>query len=403
MRSVPHYRAPTTWLHWGKYLFPLGLGGARGERTAPPQEQVAIAQLARDYPESVLLSTCGAAECLPEFAYDCHESGRRESRRLPARFVPPAFVAQLQGGMSFGRHCAVIGPAGKAVRETGYNLNGQVRLKRQPISQLRLQHWRHRWAGDVTSRPWLPRKQRIDGRVAVLNTRCSHNFYHWLTDVLPRLVPLRQLGLEAKFYLVESLAPFQQGVLAALGIRQEQLIQPHCRLLLEAEELLVPSLPTPACLREFSRMLASALEIDGPVRSPRRIFISRRQSGKRALANEAELEKLLESQRIETHYMEDYPLAKQARLVRESEVIVAVHGAGLANLMFARPQTSVIEIIPAGRYNDTCFPKKSCIFGLRHQVVFAEPVGRRQKMRVLVDDVAAALRNTEFLAARRAA
>ena len=74
----------------------------------------------------------------------------------------------------------MIGPAGKAVRETGFNLDGEVLAARSPISRLRLQYWRKRWEGDVTSRPWLPPKQRIDGRVAVLNTRFSHNFYHWM-------------------------------------------------------------------------------------------------------------------------------------------------------------------------------------------------------------------------------
>ena len=62
--------------------------------------------------------------------------------------------------------------------------------------------------------------------------------------------------------------------------------------------------------------------------------------------------------------MEDYPLAKQARLIHEAEIVVATHGAGLANLVFARPGTRVIEIVPAGRFNYACYPKRTRFFGL---------------------------------------
>jgi capsular polysaccharide biosynthesis protein len=127
------------------------------------------------------------------------------------------------------------------------------------------------------------------------------------------------------------------------------------------------------------------------VRLTRRIFISRRKTGTRTLRNEAELEKMLHSYYFETHFMEQYPLAKQARLIRESEIIVATHGAGLANLVFARPGTQVIEIVPAQRYNATCYPSKSRIFGLHHQLIFAERLRRNQILRVSLGDVEAAL------------
>ena len=227
--------------------------------------------------------------------------------------------------------------------------------------------------------------------VAVLNTRFSHNFYHWLIDILPRLVPLRRVGVQPDFYLIDCLTPFQKTVLATFGIDSSRLIQPHCRLLLEAEQLLVPSLPTPDCLREFGSLLLAALRLrrTGDY-GPSGIFISRRKSKTRKLANENELEQLLHSHGFETHCLEDYSLAKQARLLHEAEMIVATHGAGLANLLFARPGTQVIEICPTGRFNATIYPEKSRIFGLEHQIVFTQRARHRQILQVLAD-VASAL------------
>jgi hypothetical protein len=400
MTNPGGYHSPRKWWRFNKYLLPVGYTTGRWRRTKAPRRQVKIAQLAAEHPREVSLQTWGKAEVLAEFEYECHSAGNRELRVLAKKFVPPAFVAHLNDGQSFGRHCCVIGPARKAVRETGFNLDSTVLIERQPISRLRLQYWRKRWEGDVTSRPWLPPKQHVSGRVAVLNTRFSHNFYHWMIDILPRLAPLRRLGAEADYYLIDCLSPFQQSVLAALGIASQQLIQPHCRLLLEADELIVPSLPTPACIRELGQMLADGLGVVG--RESRRIYISRRRTGTRTIQNEDELERLLESHGFETHYMETYSLAKQGQLIADAEIVVAPHGAGLANLLFARPRTHVIEIVPSGRYNATCYPEKSRIFGLQHQLIFSER-NQRHGMNVVLRDIEAALTRTERAVYRAAA
>ena len=395
MHSTASYRPPRRWLRLGNYLLPSGINTAGLRRAHPPRQQVPVAQLAADHPESVVLHVAGKAEALGEFEFECHASGRRERRKLPASLVAPAYVAEIRDGMSYGRHCCAIGPEGKAVRETGFHLDGNVQAAKVPINPLGLRYWRRRWEGDVTSRLWLPPLQRIDGSVALLNARLSHNYYHWLIDILPRLMALRYAGVAADYYLVDCLSPFQQRVLADLGIAPRQLIQPHCRLLLQAERLLVPSMPTPACLRAFGTTILAGLGSEEPVARERRIFISRRQTGTRTLANEAELEALLERHGFETHSMEQYPLGKQARLIHESQTIVATHGAGLANLAFAKPGTQVVEIVPEGRFNATCYPKLSRVFGLRHQLIFAQRARYKQILNVSLDDVAAALSQAE--------
>ncbi|HEX3599367.1 MAG TPA: glycosyltransferase family 61 protein [Lacipirellulaceae bacterium] len=395
------FPSPKHWFRLGKYLLPLGVGHSSLRRSRSPREQVSVAQLAADHAATVSLATLGRAEALDEYEYDCYAFGKRESRVLRRKFVAPPFVAEIRNGLSFGRHCCVIGPAGKAVRETGYHLDGEVIEDEAPLSRLRMRYWRKRWEGDVTSRPWLPPKQRIDGSVAVLNTQHSHNFYHWLCDILPRLAPLNWIGAQPDFYLVDCLTAFQREVLASVGIATNRLIQPHCRLLLEADRLLVPSLPTPACLRHVGTILSGQRRAIG--RMGRRIYISRRNTGKRSFANEAEFEGLLESHGFEAHFLETYPLAKQAQLVSESSIIVAPHGAGLANLIFAQPGAQIIEIVQEGRYNAHLYPEKSRIFGLHHQQVIAKISGRKQVLTFSLDDFTAALVQAQRSSLRAAA
>ncbi len=403
MSSTTSYRPPRGWLRVGKYLLPLGAGVAGRLPSAAPCAQVPIAQLAREHPDCIQHQTVGSEETVGAFTYFGYSRGQREVLSLPSTTFQPAFVAQLAYGMSYGRKCCAVGPAGKAVRETGFFLDGEVQTSKIPISRFSLRYWRKRWSSDVTSRMWLPPKQRVEGRVAVLNARYSHNYFHWLIEILPRLMPMRRAGLAADYYLVDCLKPYQQSALAALGIERRQLIQPHCKLLLEADELIVPSFPSPTCLREFGRTMLAGLGSDAAVTAPRRIFISRRKTGTRTLANEQQLEYLLHSHGFETHSLEDYPLAKQARLIHEAEIVVATHGAGLANLVFARPGTRVIEIVPAGRFNYACYPKRTRLLGLHHQLVFAECPGRHQVLHVGLDDVAAALAEAESVVPQSAA
>jgi capsular polysaccharide biosynthesis protein len=401
--STTGYRPPRSWLRVGKYLLPVGVTSTAWLPSAAPRMQVPIAQLAQQHPDRVRYQSVGQPETVDQFAFACHAAGKREVRTLAQQSFPSPFVAQLKGAMSYGRQCCVIGPDHKAVRETGFYLDGDVQTSKIPVSRLSLRYWRKRWASDVSSRLILPARQRISGRVAVLNARYSHNYFHWLIEILPRLMSLRQAGITADFYLVDCLSPLQQTALAALGIGRHQLIQPHCKLLLEADELVLPSFPSPQCLRDFGRAMLAGLGVDAPVTSPRRIFISRRKTGTRTLDNEPQLEQLLQAHGFETHAMEDYSLAKQARLIHEAEIVVATHGAGLANLVFARPRTRVIEIVPAGRFNYACYPKRTRFFNLHHQLVFAECPGRRQVLHVALDDVAAALAETEATSPHTAA
>jgi hypothetical protein len=86
---------------------------------------------------------------------------------------------------------------------------------------------------------------------------------------------------------------------------------------------------------------------------PRRVFLPRRQT--RALENQAEIETFLAGLGFVTIYPEDLPVADQFRLFHEAEVIVAVHGAGLAPLLYLRPDRrlkQLIEIQPCGHMTD---------------------------------------------------
>lgn len=103
----------------------------------------------------------------------------------------------------------------------------------------------------------------------------------------------------------------------------------------------------------LARAMMTPLIAQGSPDQPRRIFVSRRKT--RALENEAEIEACLTSRGYETVYPEDLSVPDQLRLFRDAEDIVAIHGAGLAPMIYAQPGgrlRQLVEILPCGHMTD---------------------------------------------------
>ena len=381
----------------GKYLIPLEIELLRRGATPAPTRRMGIRELAAAHPETITFTDAKSSVSLGPYELATVLKGRLSVETLPGN-ESVGYLASIRDGISYGRHCAVMTSTGEAVIESGHFATiNDVAVRRGSWAHLSGRDARRRWAIDLTSRRRLPRIRRIEGRVATLNLQYSHNYYHWLIDLLPRLATLRELGGPVDYYLVDCHTEAKRRTLAMLGISERQMIQPHVAMTLQASELLLPAFPTPGCLHAFRDMLAEAAGNAPEVRSmatPRRLFISRRHAKTRQLENEAEVEALLRKRGFKTCFMEDHSLAQQARLINGAEAIVGVHGAGLANLIFARRGARVIELVHADRYNRLLFPQLSQTFSLRHWQVLASS-GRRRALSPSLTDLTIALDQAE--------
>lgn len=75
-----------------------------------------------------------------------------------------------------------------------------------------------------------------------------------------------------------------------------------------------------------------------------KLFISRRDSSQRRLLNELEVEAELVSRGFISVVLSDYSVVEQIRLFSQAKIVVAAHGAGLTNLVFAPRGAMVVEI-----------------------------------------------------------
>ncbi|HCR37102.1 MAG TPA: hypothetical protein DIU37_03025 [Opitutae bacterium] len=206
----------------------------------------------------------------------------------------------------------------------------------------------------------LPPAEPVKGNVVVLAQEGHRNYYHWLTEVLPKFALLEQSGAGYDFlYLPDRDLPFQRETLDMLGIDEKKIITGYKNTCIEADTLIVPSFASRSCvtppwIAQYIRkqLMKHKAEVkDGS----KKIFISRSKAPQRRITNEGEIQKWLENQDFKTVHLEALSVREQMAVFEHADLIVAPHGAGLANLLFANPGTQVIEIFQALEDDSYCY------------------------------------------------
>ena len=214
-------------------------------------------------------------------------------------------------------------------------------------------------------RHWLrgtpPRERVPEGRWVVdMRDHAPENFSHFLNDHLPLFFHLSEtagLDWDSAILLVRPDPPAHlQGLAALFGL---ELWPTHATVEGPGVAYELSSwVPLRAYRTNWAHgakpqaALARAMATDDrPL--PRKPFLSRR--GSRTLENAAEVEAVLTARGFETVYAEDYPIPVQMRLWREADAIVAIHGAGIAPMMYCteghRPDY-LVELMPVGLMSD---------------------------------------------------
>jgi len=104
----------------------------------------------------------------------------------------------------------------------------------------------------------------------------------------------------------------------------------------------------------------------------RRIFLTRR--GSRRFENQDMLEAVARSQGLEVVDTDSFSVAEQIAIFRSASLIVANHGAGLANLIFMPKGGRVVELFSSRWLND-CYFRLSSLVGLRYDCRVSDELG----------------------------
>ncbi|HEV7699651.1 MAG TPA: glycosyltransferase family 61 protein, partial [Pyrinomonadaceae bacterium] len=207
----------------------------------------------------------------------------------------------------------------------------------------------------------LRKTKVVEGPAVWVTDDWSTGYFHWISDVLPRLWICRDRLGSSTLLLPHAFSQmgFVQETLAQFKIRDIYFIRSDevCR----CSELYLPSHVAPS--GDFDREVmfairAELLTLSGDAVRTGRIYISRSLAPKRRVTNESEVIEILEKYGFSVVMAENLSFDQQVKLFSTTAFLVANHGAGLTNMLFMPPGAAVLEF----RHRDDNF--NNCFFNM---------------------------------------
>lgn len=199
------------------------------------------------------------------------------------------------------------------------------------------------------------KSRHFDEDILSLMTDHAENYYHFLFDVILRISIYREFfggGMASKKLLLPRLyQPFQKQILHLCGLKEDDWIECDSKDWIIARNLWAIThpinleVPGSQCVSRILRTIISVPESGAPdVAEGTRMFIKRGIGGNRSVEGELGLEARLKDHGFVSIVPPEYTVMEQIQLFRNASVIVAPHGAALANLIFCQPGTRIIEV-----------------------------------------------------------
>jgi capsular polysaccharide biosynthesis protein len=197
-------------------------------------------------------------------------------------------------------------------------------------------------------------------------------FYsHFLFDVLPKLHLLKSIGVDVNFFdkiiINFKELPFIKESFEALNIDFSKVVGRDALNRIFESKLFVSiseprdNLYTSDWIVDFIRNTFSSIDAVTKFSS---IYISRNLGTKRIVVNEDCFIGDLISAGIDIVHCEKNSIKQNASIFRNANVVVAPHGAGLSNIVFCRPGTTIVELF-SSHWSDE-FWKLSVACGLHY-------------------------------------
>lgn len=206
----------------------------------------------------------------------------------------------------------------------------------------------------------------IKGTVAHLSLSGLENgYYSWLIEGLGRLYLIEKSSFRPDYYIIATKLSFQKQYLELLGIDNQKIIPAESKQLIQADELIVPTLINNWEFVDFrgyqhwpsyqhwqkqylskwiGNLYKEKLLPNIKKTQNKRIYISRRDAKYRKVINEQEVMEVLNTYGFKTVHLEDIKVIEQIELFANAQMVVSVHGAGLTNILFCPANTKVLEI-----------------------------------------------------------
>lgn len=224
----------------------------------------------------------------------------------------------------------------------------------------------------LTSRVFF--KRQFVKEIILLDGHGSTNYFHFLIDVVSKLWLLDQIPNSNKLPILINEKVFHLPYFQDFFSKNEMLknraliIQSSNKPIVSNKVWLIKALPF--AQKNLTKM--RSLEMASLKRDvSKKLFVNRKSTSNRHIFNSSELYYRISKMGFEEVFLEDLPFLDQINLFHNASHIIAVHGAGLANMLFCKEDTCILELIPSNRIacqyywlaNALDFQNYSCVLG----------------------------------------
>ena len=212
--------------------------------------------------------------------------------------------------------------------------------------------------------------KKFDGRVlSLVQGASAHNYFHFLFDILAKLILCEEkipLGKIDYFYIHKKIE-WQRKIFSLFNINNNQLISSEKYHHIISDEIIavdppwyekgfvqneIANLPEWIIIKLRERLIKFSKKFD----FNNKIFIDRSDSINNhcKLLNNNEIIEHLGKKGFSSYQVSKLDFLEQIYLFNNAKIIIGPHGAAFSNIIFSKPKTEIIEIIPNNHQSMKC-------------------------------------------------
>ena len=211
--------------------------------------------------------------------------------------------------------------------------------------------------------------KKIKGKVFNLCQGDSgNNYFHFMFDILPKIYLFKsQIDLKnINYFYLSDPKKWQINILKLIGIQKKKILSSKIYNHIMVDEIYAVDHPwyhkgliqynlekIPEWIINYNRKFF--LKNYGKFQN-KRIFLDRSLSkfNHCQIENKNDIINLITKKNFEIHRPEYISIKKQLKLFRNSSIVIGAHGAAFTNIIFCKPKTKIVEIIPSDHPNKKC-------------------------------------------------
>jgi hypothetical protein len=233
----------------------------------------------------------------------------------------------------------------------------------------------------------LLRRGRVvrEGVVASLASPWPENYYHFITDVVPKLVLMDACGVgrDVPLLVLRGLAEtrFFREALTLGRFPERRFLVTEDDTFVETGELIFANSSVKTFLAETLLAVRDYFGVAADGRGERRLFITRSPARGRTVTNFSEIEDVLERYGFEVVDTDGLSLRAQIDCFAGARYVAGIHGAGLVNMLFRAGQPlDLLELHPPEKAV-TCFEDMAGALGFGFVRLMGVDEGQRYDKR----------------------